>query len=266
MFRCDHCGELTGVTGPEHPDCTAVVAVVEHAIQVGETAALRRRVDEAAQQHGRPAAREKTLVSAWRRSLARVFEDGVVSLSDEDRLASAASQFQLDQDLLGEDWTRLVKGAVLREVLEGRVPDKVRIQGDLAPALHQGERIVWAFPNVEYLEQRTRRSYSGMSHGLSIRIAKGVYYRPSVFKVSPTERTEVVSVAKGVLFVTTKHLTFVSHAKSVRLPYRKLVTITPFSDGVGVHRDALSAKPQSFVTGDGWFTYNLITNLAQMAQ
>lgn len=29
-------------------------------------------------------------------------------------------------------------------------------------------------------------------------------------------------------------------------------------------RDAASAKPQIFITGDGWFTYNLVTNLAQI--
>ena len=29
-------------------------------------------------------------------------------------------------------------------------------------------------------------------------------------------------------------------------------------------RDAQTAKPQTFVTGDGWFAYNLAVNLAQM--
>lgn len=33
---------------------------------------------------------------------------------------------------------------------------------------------------------------------------------------------------------------------------------------IGVQRDATSAKDQTFATGDGWFTYNLISNLAQM--
>ena len=28
-------------------------------------------------------------------------------------------------------------------------------------------------------------------------------------------------------------------------------------------RDAQTAKPQTFRTGDGWFPYNLVTNLAQ---
>ena len=29
-------------------------------------------------------------------------------------------------------------------------------------------------------------------------------------------------------------------------------------------RDAQTAKPQAFKTGDGWFAYNLAVNLAQM--
>jgi len=27
---------------------------------------------------------------------------------------------------------------------------------------------------------------------------------------------------------------------------------------------AVTATPQTFITGDGWFTYNLVANLAQM--
>ena len=47
--------------------------------------------------------------------------------------------------------------------------------------------------------------------------------------------------------------------------HERIVSFTPYTDGIGVQRDALTAKPQSFVTGDGWFTYNLVTNLAKLA-
>jgi hypothetical protein len=45
--------------------------------------------------------------------------------------------------------------------------------------LQKDAKIAWVFPDAEYRKLRTRHSYSGTSHGLSIRIAKGVYYRPS---------------------------------------------------------------------------------------
>ena len=43
-----------------------------------------------------------------------------------------------------------------------------------------------------------------------------------------------------------------------------IVSFEPYSDGLGVMRDAQMAKPQTFITGDGWFVYNLVVNLAQM--
>ena len=46
--------------------------------------------------------------------------------------------------------------------------------------------------------------------------------------------------------------------------YDRIMDFEPFSDGPGLMRDAQTAKPQSFRTGDGWFAYNLGVNLAQM--
>ena len=43
-----------------------------------------------------------------------------------------------------------------------------------------------------------------------------------------------------------------------------MVAFEPYSDGRGTMRDAQTAKPQSFFTSDGWFVYNLATNLARV--
>lgn len=42
-----------------------------------------------------------------------------------------------------------------------------------------------------------------------------------------------------------------------------VVPSDPCTDGNCAMRDAETAKPQEFRTGDGWFIYNLVTNLAQ---
>jgi hypothetical protein len=64
--------------------------------------------------------------------------------------------------------------------------------------------------------------------------------------------------------VTDKHIYFSGSHKKFRIRYDKIVAFEPYCDGVGVQRDAATAKPQTFRTGDGWFAYNLITNLAQL--
>ena len=46
--------------------------------------------------------------------------------------------------------------------------------------------------------------------------------------------------------------------------YDRIVSSEPHHDGFGTMRDAQTARPQTFITGDGWFIYNLAVNLAQM--
>ena len=93
---------------------------------------------------------------------------------------------------------------------------------------------------------------------------KGVYYRTGSFRGHPVETTQTKLVATGLLGVTTKHIYFAGDRTSFRIPYGKVVSFTPFSDGIGVMKDAASARPQTFDTGEGWFIYNLVMNLSQM--
>ena len=59
-----------------------------------------------------------------------------------------------------------------------------------------------------YLEVVTRRERMGSPHELSIRIARGVYYRPSAFRSRHVERDETIHVDTGLLGFTTKHIYF----------------------------------------------------------
>lgn len=140
----------------------------------------------------------------------------------------------------------------------------MKIDGGLPFNLQKSEKVVWVFQGVNYYEEKTRTRYVGGSHGVSVRIAKGLYYRTGAFKGERVQTSETVHANTGLLGVTNKHIYFAGPSKRFRIAYNKIVAFEPFSHGIGVQRDAQTAKPQSFLTGDGWFTYNLITNLAQM--
>ena len=60
-----------------------------------------------------------------------------------------------------------------------------------------------------------------------------------------------------------QHLYFAGARKKFRVRYDKIVSFEHYEDGFGIMRDAQTAKPQTFRTGDGWFAYNLAANLAQ---
>ena len=146
----------------------------------------------------------------------------------------------------------------------GIIPQRQNIQDRVPFNLMKSETLVWVIDAVDYLETVTRRERRGTSHGVSIRVAKGLYYRPSTFRSRPIEWEETVKADTGLLGLTTKHIHFAGNRKRFRVRYDKIVAFDPYQDGFGIMRDAQTAKPQAFRTGDGWFPYNLAANMAQV--
>ena len=209
--------------------------------------------------------KRRLLIAAWEQAVDQTLEDGLLTLDEEAALVRYLRRFDLSaRDVDGGGaHTNLVKAAVIREVAEGVVPQRQNVPGGVPFNLMKSEQLVWVVREVDYLEVVTRRQRRGHSHGVSIRIAKGLYYSPRVFRSRTHEWEETVHVDSGLLGVTTKHLYFHGSRKRFRIRYDRIVSFEPYDDGIGVMRDAQTAKPQNFVTGDGWFIYNLVTNLAK---
>ena len=205
-------------------------------------------------------------IEAWSAAVEHSLHDGVLSDQVEKRLMDLKESLSLSRSSLEETgaWSRVVKSAVIRDLLNGVIPRRMSFDGNLSLNLRKGEQIVWAFDHSEYLEDRTRRQYVGGSRGVSVRVMKGVYYHVGGFRGNAIDQTERVHVDTGLLATTSKHIYFTDPRKTFRVPYAKIVSFHPFSDGVGIIRDAATAKPQFFITHDGWFTYNLITNIARL--
>ena len=91
---------------------------------------------------------------------------------------------------------------------------------------------------VDYMGTVTRRERRGTSHGLSIRVARGVYYRPATFRNRAVEWEETVHADTGLLGFITKHLYFSGAKKKFRVRYDRIVDLEPFSDGFGIMRDS----------------------------
>ena len=210
--------------------------------------------------------RRQLLVRAWGEAVETTIEDGIVTLDEESALSRYLDHFGLtaaDVNANGAH-TSLVQAAIIRDVAMGIIPQRQNIQGRVPFNLMKSEQLVWVIDGVDYLETITRRERRGTSHGVSIRVAKGLYYRPSTFRSRPIEWEETVHQDTGLLGFTTKHVYFAGSRKKFRVRYDRVVSFDPFSDGFGIMRDSQTAKPQTFRTGDGWFAYNLVTNLAHL--
>lgn len=283
MGNCKYCGRPAGFLRSKHAECEEENRKRKYAIQNANTqivsealaaikgtgmfSALDAKIAEIEQINQLSTAQRKPLlIRAWEKAVDGFLEDGVLDTEEERRLVEFRDHFGFSQgDLNGNGaLTKTAKAGVLRDVLDGKIPQRVSVDGSLPINFQKGESVVWAFPDSRYLEDKTRRQFVGGSQGVSIRVMKGVYYRVGAFKGEAIESTERVHVDTGLVVVTNKNIYFAGPRKSLRVPYPKIVSFEPFSDGIGIMRDATTAKPQIFVTGDGWFTYNLVTNLSQL--
>jgi len=283
MGKCKFCGEPAGFLRSSHKECKAkddaekrkreaskqnIISEIENAgVTESNLPLLEKKITEIAESNKIDNTTIKSLiVSGWEKSVDRAFDDGILTEEEQSNLTNLMEHFSLSQTQLDHNgaFTKIVKGAVLRDVMDGIIPERVKIDGNLPFNLQKTEKVIWVFQDVDYYEQKKRTQYVGGSQGVSIRIAKGLYYRTGAFKGERVETHETIHADTGLLGVTNKHIYFSGGAKSFRIRHDKIVSFEPFSDGIGLQRDAATAKPQSFVTGDGWFTYNLITNVAQL--
>jgi hypothetical protein len=276
MGICIFCGKAAGFLKKSHKECkqrheqgkSEIIFLIGKA---GSQGSDLKHLETSIEQVARDSYIDKQdlnalVVAGWEKAVDIAFDDGILTEQEEMALSKLQQHFSLSQQVLDKNgaFSKIVKGAILRDILDGKLPERIQIDGNLPFNFQKTEKIVWVFQGVNYYEEKTRTRYVGGSRGVSLRIAKGVYYRTGAFKGERVQTSETIHADTGLLGVTNKHIYFSGPSKRFRIAYNKIVSFEPFSDGIGVQRDAASARPQSFATGDGWFTYNLITNLAQM--
>ncbi len=283
MGNCVYCGLSAGLFRSKHKECEA-----KEQLRIAEVKAVQERVQqtvltsldqdltvealldlvskETKAGNLRDHESREAVIAGWCNGVEKCLEDGVIDEGEERGLVTIKRAFGLAENELDKsgDHTRFVQAAVIRDLLNGILPQRYEVESGLPINLQKNEKVVWVFHGCDYLEDKTKRTYQGGSRGVSIKVVKGVYYRVGAFKGEPVFNTERVKVDSGVVYVTNKHIYFAGANKSLRVPYSKIVSFLPFTDAVGVIRDSQTAKPQIFKTGEGWFTYNLVANLAQL--
>ena len=145
--------------------------------------------------------RRQLLVRAWEEAVEGAIEDGLISLAEENALSQYLDHFGLttqDVNMNGAQ-TSVVQAAVIRDITMGIIPQRQNVTGNVPFNLMKSEQLVWVIDGVDYLETVTRRERRGTSHGVSVRVAKGLYYSPREFRNRPIVWEETVHADTGTL-------------------------------------------------------------------
>jgi len=275
MAKCTYCGEGAGWFRSQHKECAEahklavdnIATAVRNGLVNGlDATAIRPEVESHATK-GRVATAALSIAigSGIAHAVQTFLEDHSLSADEERAIERYLADLPIEDATVQTSGLAetIVKASVLRSLQEGTVPEpRISLKSDLPFLFQKSEKLLFAFTNVEYFEQRTRTEFRGRSQGVSIRITKGVYYRTGSFKGNPVQVTELQSQGHGIVAVTTKHLYFGSAMTSFKIPFAKIVAIQSFSDGIQVQKDGIRSRPQVFKGVDAWFVSNVISLLA----
>lgn len=93
--------------------------------------------------------------------------------------------------------------------------------------------------NADWLENRTvtqRINYGGPV--LRFKIMKGIYYRAGSVQVQRITTEQLLEIDFGMVYVTNKRIIFVGNKKNTNIHLSKILSVTPYSDGVGIEKDS----------------------------
>lgn len=91
----------------------------------------------------------------------------------------------------------------------------------------------------DWHEHRTRTqriNYSGLTS--RIRIMKGLYYNLGSIAPQRMSSEELTLIDSGTAYVTNKRLIFMGGRKNITIKLDKILSLTPYSDGIGVEKDS----------------------------
>ena len=150
--------------------------------------------------------------------------------------------------------TKIAQTSILNNIQAGNLPNQPSM---LPIVLGKGESLLWTYNNVTLYQEKIEKEYVGRHNGVSVRVIKGVTLRTGKMKGKPVEHSYMNNMGTGELYVTNKHLIFQSPTKAVKVPFAKLIGITPYTDGIEVHKEG-DTKRLVLQGFDSWFVMCLL--------
>ena len=206
--------------------------------------------------------KESAGLKALDKAAHKYLSNGLITDSEQAHLDDFSKALQLPVNNLpasykGSDIEKMQQASILRKIQNGQIPSQSNFT--IPIMLSSGEYIIWQYPNVTMYQEKITKEWVGRSSGWSYRVCKGVYYRTGSSKGHPIEHSSMESVGVGTLVLTNKNIIFYSPQKSSKVPYKKLIGVTPYSDGMELQKDGANAKRQMFQGFDSRFIMNLLS-------
>lgn len=154
--------------------------------------------------------------------------DEQVTENEEEELEEIQKYLGLADDEIQKSKIELARLRLLNEIQKGNLPT-VPVT-DLV--MQKDEKAYWAEPSILVEEKVISHRYEGGSHGVSLRIMKGVSYRVGGCHGHIVSETGLVSVSDGNLVITNKRVIFRGDRKAFAIKLDRILDMQIFIDSL----------------------------------
>ncbi|MCX6830009.1 MAG: hypothetical protein NT002_12130 [candidate division Zixibacteria bacterium] len=202
---------------------------------------------------------KKADIGEYERKLDQMGEDGLLTDQEEKELSDLLVQLRLENADIEHTFGKFMHLKRLTAIRAGNLPV---LMADIL--LKKNEQCHYEI-RCELAEEKRRTRYEGGTRGISLRVAKGLYYRVGGFKGERIVDTSNEVSDQGTLYLTNKRIIFVGTKKSVTYPIDKIVNFTKFTNAIQFQKEN-EAKPKYFLIKDEFVADEIGMILSKIAQ
>ena len=279
MSQCIYCGQPAGFLRRRHAPCherhTRALAMIPELFAKALHSALpatrfgQMLKEAAGASFIKPRDLGALCIGGISQMIDAVLEERLLTTAEEERIKeikdalgpSIAKSTNLDE--------KLIKVAILRELKNGQLPDRVDVLGPMPIELRQHETVVWLFNDVVSFRTRAPSSPAAPpppQTGIGFPATdKDLYCGIRAFAGDPLPMDELVEEATGDLMLTNRNIYFIFGDGQRRIPVTKITALQPRADGIQITCEEPQGRCRTFKLDDPWLAANLILGLVKIA-
>lgn len=269
MGKCAFCGQDVGFLRSAHRECKnahdaakreIVELIVRQGLNYGDHKYLVKEINKlASSSYIHPRMVRDLLVEGWEKVVEATLNQPVHNEGALAELYRLAARLGIPESIVDNSKAidhiarardKIKKRLLLENLYSGYIPNEFEYLGHLPFNLQPAETLVWLFEDVHCAEWT--ETYPALIDGWG-KLHDAKY--------------DWLSIGYGLLGITSEHIYFVAFeggSAILRFSYFDIVAFEPIQNGVGLRFAPYSYMPIRFFTGDGNFTYDLVSALSQM--
>jgi hypothetical protein len=169
--------------------------------------------------------------STFRKYAGQVLADSILTEKEEAELLNVANAVGIDEEELQTTYVDILHELIVARVNDGRLPVV-----DSPSLMVAGGEVVHLQQAASLMKEVAIREYQGGYSGFSFRVAKGVRFHTGGTRGrSVVVGSELLVADSGILVVSSQRVVFLGSKSTVEIPYKKLLNLDVFIDGVRFH-------------------------------